>query len=79
MIGDDIVSDIQGAQRVGLKGVLVRSGKYRRELHENHLAIRPDMMCHNLIHSVARNRVPWYHLVPIGTIIVSAKVAGLEA
>ena len=29
MIGDDIVSDVGGAQLVGMKGVQVRSGKYR--------------------------------------------------
>ena len=29
MIGDDVVSDVGGAQRCGLAGVLVRTGKYR--------------------------------------------------
>lgn len=29
MIGDDIRGDIEGAQRLGLKGVLVRTGKFR--------------------------------------------------
>jgi ribonucleotide monophosphatase NagD (HAD superfamily) len=29
MIGDDIVGDVAGAQRVGLRGVLVRTGKFR--------------------------------------------------
>ena len=29
MIGDDIVGDIRGAQRAGIKGVLVRTGKFR--------------------------------------------------
>lgn len=32
MIGDDIESDIGGARRVGMKGVLVKTGKYREEL-----------------------------------------------
>jgi HAD superfamily hydrolase (TIGR01458 family) len=31
MIGDDIVGDIQGAQRAGLRAVLVRTGKFRPE------------------------------------------------
>lgn len=31
MIGDDIDSDVGGAQRAGLKGVLVRTGKFRPE------------------------------------------------
>ena len=29
MVGDDIVNDILGAQRAGLTGILVRTGKYR--------------------------------------------------
>lgn len=29
MIGDDIVGDVQGAQRAGLRGALVRTGKFR--------------------------------------------------
>jgi len=29
MIGDDLVNDIGGAQSCGMRGVLVRSGKYR--------------------------------------------------
>ena len=29
MIGDDIESDILGAQAIGLRGILVRTGKYR--------------------------------------------------
>jgi len=41
MIGDDIESDVGGAQRSGLAGVLVKTGKYR-----SHLAaastVRPD-------------------------------------
>jgi ribonucleotide monophosphatase NagD (HAD superfamily) len=41
MIGDDLWSDVEGAQRAGLQGWLVRTGKYReRELRES--AILPD-------------------------------------
>lgn len=29
MIGDDLVNDVGGAQRCGMKGVQVRTGKYR--------------------------------------------------
>jgi ribonucleotide monophosphatase NagD (HAD superfamily) len=29
MVGDDIVGDVQGAQRAGLRGLLVRTGKFR--------------------------------------------------
>ena len=40
MIGDDIVGDIQGAQTAGIKGVLVRTGKFRiSDLEGN---IHPD-------------------------------------
>lgn len=40
MIGDDIMGDIQGAQRAGMKGILVRTGKFRdSDLGKD---IRPD-------------------------------------
>ncbi|EFJ45255.1 hypothetical protein VOLCADRAFT_37548, partial [Volvox carteri f. nagariensis] len=29
MIGDDVRGDVEGAQAAGLRGVLVRTGKYR--------------------------------------------------
>ena len=29
MVGDDVVSDVGGAQKAGVRGVLVRTGKYR--------------------------------------------------
>jgi HAD superfamily hydrolase (TIGR01458 family) len=32
MVGDDVTSDVLGAQDAGLTGVLVRTGKYRHEL-----------------------------------------------
>jgi HAD superfamily hydrolase (TIGR01458 family) len=32
MVGDDLWSDVQGAQRAGLKGWLVRTGKYRESV-----------------------------------------------
>ncbi|MET8768660.1 TIGR01458 family HAD-type hydrolase [Streptomyces sp. NPDC004658] len=35
MVGDDIESDVLAAQRAGLTGVLVRTGKYRPETHED--------------------------------------------
>lgn len=31
MVGDDVLSDVGGAQNCGLNGVLVRTGKYREE------------------------------------------------
>jgi len=29
MIGDDVVGDVKGAREAGLRGVLVRTGKFR--------------------------------------------------
>jgi phospholysine phosphohistidine inorganic pyrophosphate phosphatase len=42
MIGDDIVGDVQGAQKAGLRGVLVRTGKYRDADLERGVA--PDLI-----------------------------------
>jgi len=42
MIGDDIHNDIGGAQKAGMKAVLVRTGKYREEL-VTESGIKPDM------------------------------------
>ena len=33
MVGDDLVNDVGGAQKCGLMGILVRTGKYRYTLH----------------------------------------------
>jgi phospholysine phosphohistidine inorganic pyrophosphate phosphatase len=41
MVGDDLWSDVAGAQRAGLQGWLVRSGKYRGSVLEDS-GIRPD-------------------------------------
>jgi len=35
MIGDDILTDIGGAHTVGMQGILVRTGKYRKEDVDN--------------------------------------------
>jgi ribonucleotide monophosphatase NagD (HAD superfamily) len=32
MVGDDLWSDVQGAQRAGLQGWLVRTGKFREDV-----------------------------------------------
>ncbi len=32
MIGDDFISDVQGAQNAGIKGIQVKTGKYREDL-----------------------------------------------
>jgi HAD superfamily hydrolase (TIGR01458 family) len=41
MIGDDITTDIGGAQHAGMAGILVRTGKYQRDVVECS-AIKPD-------------------------------------
>jgi HAD superfamily hydrolase (TIGR01458 family) len=46
MIGDDIVGDIDGAQRAGLRGVLVRTGKFRPVDLDG--SIRPDAVIDSL-------------------------------
>jgi HAD superfamily hydrolase (TIGR01458 family) len=43
MVGDDIDSDVGGAQRAGMTGVLVRTGKYRPHLAEES-AVEPDLV-----------------------------------
>jgi len=51
MIGDDIVSDVEGAQKIGMRGVLVRTGKWRPEW-ENHATIKPDAIVNDLAEAV---------------------------
>ncbi|MEZ5359490.1 MAG: TIGR01458 family HAD-type hydrolase [Candidatus Zixiibacteriota bacterium] len=41
MVGDDVVSDVGGAQKAGLSGVLVKTGKYRDELVQKS-GVTPD-------------------------------------
>jgi ribonucleotide monophosphatase NagD (HAD superfamily) len=48
MIGDDIESDIGGAQAAGMKGILVKTGKYREEL-----AAQSHVMPYMVIDSIA--------------------------
>ncbi|MGD1906228.1 MAG: TIGR01458 family HAD-type hydrolase [Leptolyngbyaceae cyanobacterium] len=43
MIGDDIEADVGGAQQAGMKGVLVKTGKYRPALAEA-TGITPDLL-----------------------------------
>jgi HAD superfamily hydrolase (TIGR01458 family) len=43
MVGDDIESDVGGAQAVGMTGILVRTGKYREALAAQS-AVRPDLV-----------------------------------
>ncbi len=51
MVGDDVVSDVGGAQSCGIRGVLVRTGKFRFfskkmqkfVLHHRHLDVFSDL------------------------------------
>jgi HAD superfamily hydrolase (TIGR01458 family) len=47
MIGDDAEADVGGAMAAGLKGVLVRTGKYRPG-QETHLAAPPTLIADDL-------------------------------
>lgn len=47
MIGDDAESDVEGAMAAGLKGILVRTGKYRTG-HESLLKTPPDRVVDDL-------------------------------
>ncbi|XP_005994595.1 phospholysine phosphohistidine inorganic pyrophosphate phosphatase [Latimeria chalumnae] len=51
MIGDDIVNDIGGAQQCGMKGLQVRTGKYR-PCDEQHPQVKPDGYVNNLAEAV---------------------------
>lgn len=47
MVGDDIVSDVGGAQKCGITGILVRTGKFQPQ-DENHPQVKPDLIVNNL-------------------------------
>jgi phospholysine phosphohistidine inorganic pyrophosphate phosphatase len=46
MVGDDIVTDIGGAQAAGLRTILVRTGKFRPQDLES--AIKPDVILNSI-------------------------------
>ncbi|MFA6363143.1 TIGR01458 family HAD-type hydrolase [Methanoregula sp.] len=47
MIGDDILTDIGGAQGAGMRGVLVRTGKFREDTLEN-ARVKPAAVINSL-------------------------------
>ncbi|KAM6951762.1 phospholysine phosphohistidine inorganic pyrophosphate phosphatase-like [Aplochiton taeniatus] len=51
MIGDDLVNDVGGAQHCGMKGVQVRTGKYRPS-DERHPEVTADGTVDNLAEAV---------------------------
>jgi ribonucleotide monophosphatase NagD (HAD superfamily) len=48
MIGDDLINDVNGAQNLGIPGILVKTGKYHEGMIESS-KINPD----GLIDSIA--------------------------
>ena len=48
MVGDDIYSDIGGAQAAGIAGILVKTGKYREEVTRQ-AAVKPDLIIDSVV------------------------------
>ncbi len=40
MVGDDVISDVEGAMTIGLRGILVKTGKFQPE--DLQRGVRPD-------------------------------------
>ena len=53
MIGDDIMGDVKGAQDIGMRGFLTKSGKFR-QFDENHPTVKPDAIVSNLSEAIER-------------------------
>ncbi|XP_070540606.1 phospholysine phosphohistidine inorganic pyrophosphate phosphatase-like [Ptychodera flava] len=51
MVGDDIVNDVGGAQKCGMQGLQVRTGKFRPS-DENHPEVKPNGYVNNLAQAV---------------------------
>jgi HAD superfamily hydrolase (TIGR01458 family) len=47
MIGDDIFTDVAGSQALGIKGILVKTGKYREEIAAS-AGIIPDLILESI-------------------------------
>ena len=47
MVGDDVVSDVGGAQKAGIRGVLVRTGKFRYILWSSEKTPHILMTCYH--------------------------------
>ncbi|VVB71884.1 Glyceraldehyde 3-phosphate phosphatase [uncultured archaeon] len=47
MIGDDILTDVGGAQAMGMQGILVKTGKYREDLAKSS-GVTPDVVLESL-------------------------------
>ena len=53
MVGDDIHTDVLGAQKMGMQGILVKTGKYRADWTQLSGA-KPDMVCDSLASLIHR-------------------------
>ncbi|XP_066597038.1 haloacid dehalogenase-like hydrolase domain-containing protein 2 [Prorops nasuta] len=51
MIGDDVNDDVAGAQAIGIKGILVQTGKYR-ENDENTIDPPPTKVCPSIVEAI---------------------------
>jgi len=51
MIGDDIITDVGGAHGIGMKSILVKTGKYRKDTVNNSL-IKPTYIIESLAHLI---------------------------
>jgi ribonucleotide monophosphatase NagD (HAD superfamily) len=47
MIGDDILTDVQGGQNMGMQGILVKTGKYREDAARSS-GVKPDLVLESL-------------------------------
>jgi len=47
MIGDDVFTDVQGAQKMGIQGILVKTGKYRQDVMASS-GVAPDLVLESL-------------------------------
>ena len=47
MIGDDILTDVLGAQNMGMKGILVETGKYRED-QAKESGVTPDLVLRSI-------------------------------
>jgi HAD superfamily hydrolase (TIGR01458 family) len=48
MVGDDLINDIYGAQQMGYRSILVKTGKYREEIYKAS-SIRPDSLIPSIV------------------------------
>jgi phospholysine phosphohistidine inorganic pyrophosphate phosphatase len=52
MIGDDLNSDVGGAQKLNIRGIQVRTGKFRPGRDDCHPTIKPDAIVDNLLGAI---------------------------